>query len=392
MEATELIDRLSRGEDSRHQFKSDITNADALAAEIVAFSNTAGGRIFVGVNDDGSVRGLSAADVARLNQLVANAASQNVRPAVNPLTDNVPHPAGTVLVITVAEGISKPYMDKNGVIWVKNGADKRRATSREEIQRLFQQAGLVHADETPVKGQGVGDVDMPYFGAFFEQQFGEPLDQNQQPLPQLLANMNLMNQGQLNVAGALLFAKAPHYALPAFIVKAVALVGNEIEDERYIDSRDISGKLADVFQQTLGFISANTRALQGDQGINSVGRPEVPRIVWEELVANALIHRDYFISAPVRVLVFGDRVEIISPGHLPNNLTIENVKAGNSNMRNPILASFAAKLLPYRGLGSGLLRALRAWPEIELIDDRTGNLFKAIVARPKELPVEDPVG
>ena len=75
METTELIDILSRGEDSRHQFKADVTNADALAGEIVAFSNTAGGRIFIGVNDDGSVRGLSGADVARLNQLVANAAS-----------------------------------------------------------------------------------------------------------------------------------------------------------------------------------------------------------------------------------------------------------------------------------------------------------------------------
>ncbi|MFO7073677.1 ATP-binding protein, partial [Pseudomonas aeruginosa] len=67
-----------------------------------------------------------------------------------------------------------------------------------------------------------------------------------------------------------------------------------------------------------------------EQGFNSQGQSEIPRIVWEELVANALIHRDYFISAPVRVLVFADRVEIISPGHLPNNLTIENIKAGNS--------------------------------------------------------------
>lgn len=385
METTELIDLLSRGEDSRQQFKTDINNADALAAEIVAFSNTAGGRIFIGVNDDGSVRGLSGADVARLNMLIANVASQVVRPAVNPLTENVPHPAGTVLALSIAEGVNKPYMDKNGAIWVKNGSDKRRATSREELQRLFQQAGLVHADETPVAGLSAGDMDMPYFETFFEQQFGEPLAQHNQPLPQLLTNMNLMNQGQLNVAGGLLFAKSPQYSLPAFIVKAVAFVGTQIEDERYIDSRDIAGKLADVFQQTLGFIVANTRAAQGEQGFNSQGQPEIPRIVWEELVANALIHRDYFVSAPIRVLVFADRVEIISPGHLPNNLTIENIKAGNSNMRNPILASFAAKLLPYRGLGSGLLRSLRAWPQIELIDDRAGNLFKVIVARPSLL-------
>lgn len=385
METTELIDLLSRGEDSRQQFKTDMNNADALAAEIVAFSNTAGGRIFIGVSDDGSVRGLSGADVARLNVLIANVASQVVRPAVNPLTENVPHPAGTVLVLSIAEGVNKPYMDKNGAIWVKSGSDKRRATSREELQRLFQRAGLVHADETPVAGLSAGDVDLPYFETFFEQQFGEPLARHNRPLPQLLTNMNLMNQGQLNVAGGLLFAKSPHYALPAFIVKAVAFVGTQIEDERYIDSRDIAGKLADVFQQTLGFIVANTRAAQGEQGFNSQGQPEIPRIVWEELVANALIHRDYFVSAPIRVLVFADRVEIISPGHLPNNLTIENIKAGNSNMRNPILASFAAKLLPYRGLGSGLLRSLRAWPQIELIDDRAGNLFKAIVARPSVL-------
>lgn len=381
METTELIDLLSLGEDSRQQFKADMTNADSLAAEIVAFSNTSGGRIFIGVNDDGSVRGLSGADVARLNQLVANAASQNVRPAVNPLTENVPHPNGTVMVVSVPEGFSKPYMDKNGAIWVKSSSDKRRATSREELQRLFQRAGLVHADETPVAGLGAGDVDMPYFENFLAQQFGESLSQQNLPLPQLLGNMNLMNQGRLNVAGSLLFAKAPQYALPAFIVKAVAFVGTRIEDERYIDSRDIHGKLADVFQQTLGFIIANTRATQGEQGFNSQGQPEIPRVVWDELVVNALIHRDYFVSAPVRVLVFADRVEIISPGHLPNNLTIENIKAGNSNMRNPILASFAAKILPYRGLGSGLLRALRAWPQIELVDDRAGNLFKAIVAR-----------
>lgn len=242
----------------------------------------------------------------------------------------------------------------------------------------------MHADETPVAGLGAGDVDMPYFEAFFEQQFGESLAHHQPPLPQLLTNMNLMNQGRLNVAGSLLFAKTPQYALPAFIVKAVAFVGTAIEDERYLDSRDITGKLGDVFQQTLGFIMANTRAVQGGQGVNSQGQPEVPRIVWEELVANALIHRDYFLSAPVRVLVFADRVEIISPGHLPNHLTIENIKAGNSNIRNPILASFATKLLSYRGLGSGVLRAIMAYPAIDLVNDTTGNLFKAAVARPNK--------
>ena len=388
METTELIDILSRSEDSCQQFKVDVRNEHSLASEMVAFSNTDGGQIFLGVNDQGYVQDLSDGDIRRLNKLISNAASDGIRPALNVRTENVFHPSGMVLVVTVPNGINKPYMDKDGAIWVKNGADKRRATSREEIQRLFQQAGLLHADETPVRGLGAGDVDTPYFAAFSEEQFGEPFAGQNQPLPQLLANMKLMNQGHMNVAGSLLFAKAPQYALPTFIVKAVTFIGNKIEDERYIDSRDITGKLADVFQQTVGFIIANTRAVQSEQGFNTQGESEIPRIVWEELIANALIHRDYFISASVRVLVFVDRVEIINPGHLPNTLTIENIKAGNSNMRNPILASFAAKLLPYRGLGSGLLRALRAWPQIELIDDRAGNLFKAIVTRPDARPSE----
>ncbi len=175
METTELIEASSRGGDSRRQFKENFTNAKALAAEIVAFSNSGGGQIFIGVQNDGTVLGLSHADIDRLNQLVSNSASQNVRPPVNPLTENVPHPNGTVMVLSVAEGVSKPYMDNSGVIRVKNGSDKRRATSREEIQRLFQQAGLVHAYETPVTGLGASDVDLPYFEAFLKKQYGESL-------------------------------------------------------------------------------------------------------------------------------------------------------------------------------------------------------------------------
>ncbi len=109
-------------------------------------------------------------------------------------------------------------------------------------------------------------------------------------------------------------------------MKADAFPGKSITTESYIDSRDITGKLSDIFQQTVGFILSNTKQVQGEQGINSPGQPEIPKIVLEELVTNALVHRDYFIQAPVRVFVFSDRIEIISPGHLPNNLTVANIK------------------------------------------------------------------
>lgn len=381
METTELIEILSRLEDSKHQFKLNVHNGDSLAAELVAFSNSGGGRMFIGVSDQGEVVGLSQEDVARINQLISNASSQNVRPPINPVTENVRHSLGIVMVVTVFPGIAKPYMDKDGAIWVKSGSDKRRATSRGELQRMFQEAGLVHADETPVEGLGIADLDLPYFQEYYSKQYGGKLDEATASLSKVLENLNLTRGAFLNLAGALFFAKTPQYHLPSFVVKAVAFHGTGIEETAYLDSREISGKLSDICQQTVSFLMSNTRRIQGDQGFNSEGEPEVPRDVWEELVVNALVHRDYFVLAPVRVLIFSDRIEIISPGHLPNNLTVENIKAGNSNSRNPILTSYAAKLLPYRGLGSGILRSLKLYPSIEFVDDREGNLFKVIVSR-----------
>ncbi|EKO3687465.1 ATP-dependent DNA helicase RecG [Vibrio parahaemolyticus] len=382
METEELLAIIARDEDSRHQFKADVNNASSLGAEMVAFSNSAGGLILIGVkNEDGSRSGLTRDDIGRINQIVANAATNNVRPPINPVTENILLPDGLVIVVHIEQGISKPYMDTQGFVWVKNGSDKRRVTAREELQRMFQEAALIHADETPVSGTSVADVDQEFFDAFFEREYGERVEEQDVSRVQLLENMNLAKNGQLNICGALLFASRPQIRLPVFIVKAVAFPGVDIEDEHYIDSQDINGKLSDVFQKVLGFVLTNIRHVQNEQGFNSVGEPEIPRIVLEELIANALIHRDYFVSAPIKVLVFADRIEIVSPGHLPNNLTIENIKMGNSNVRNPILASFAPKVLPYRGLGSGIKRAIKAYPDIEFIDDRAGNAFKAIIKR-----------
>ena len=381
METEEVLAIIANGEDSRHQFKANVTRADSLAQEMSAFSNSKGGFLLVGVSDDGSITGLTDEHIRVINQLVANASTNNIRPAINPITQNFSLPAGKVLLITIEAGLNKPYMDTSGHIWVKNGSDKRRVTAREELQRMFQAASLIHADEIPVSGSSVSDIDQEYFDTFFEKEFGETLEDQGVSSAKILENMNLAKNGQLNISGALLFASKPQIRLPVFIVKAVAFPGVDIEDEHYIDSQDINGKLSDVFQKVLGFVLANIRHVQNEQGFNSVGEPEIPRIALQELIANALIHRDYFISAPVKVLVFVNRIEIVSPGHLPNNLTIENIKMGNSNVRNPILASFAPKVLPYRGLGSGIKRAIKAYPDIDFIDDRDGNTFTVIINR-----------
>ena len=372
---------LARGEDSRHQFKTDLNNADAMAAELIAFANTAGGQLYIGVADDGQVHGLATADVARLNQLLSNAASQNVRPPLNPVSANIQTRHGLVMVVDVAEGLNKPYVDTHGRIWVKSGADKRHVTAREEMQRLFQEAGLVHADEVPARPATIDDIDHAVFTEYFERRYRKTVETTGQSLSQLLRNLNLARDGIPNLAGLLLFGKAPHVFKPAFVIKAVAFPGTVLHDSRYLDSEDIEGTLSQQYRHGMAFIKRNLHHVQGNQGFNSPGQLEVPEEVFEELLVNALVHRDYFISAAIRLLIFADRIEIISPGHLPNHLDIEQIRFGLSNLRNPALASHAFHILPYRGLGSGIPRATEAWPDIELIDDRRGNQFKAIVRR-----------
>jgi ATP-dependent DNA helicase RecG len=386
MEAIELIELIRRGEDSQTQLKQNINNPESLAGDLVAFSNSKGGKIIIGVNDQGKVIGLTADDIRRINQLLSNTASQHVHPSINPTSENISTAAGLlVMVVTVPEGLSKPYSDNNGVFWVKSGADKRRVTSREEIQRLLQSADLVHADEVPVAGTTAADIDSDHFQQFFERQYAEPLEKALErdgiSLVQLLHNLGLARDNTLNLAGLLLFGRDPQQHRPAFVVKAVSFVGNDPAGTQYRDSEDVKGCLRDLHKKMMSFLTRNMRRIQGGKGINTEGDLEIPAMALEELVVNMLMHRDYFISAPWRIFMFDNRVELISPGSLPNNLTVENIRNRVSVFRNPLIASFGTKELPYRGIGTGIQRALAAIPTLKLDSDNDLNLFTATIPR-----------
>ena len=114
-----------------------MTNAVSLASEIVAFANSGGEKLFIGVADDGSIEALDANDVHRINQLIGNAAYNQIRPAINPVTENVPAANGIVIVVTIPDGIVKPYGDSSEAIWVKSGSDKRKVTAREKCSECF---------------------------------------------------------------------------------------------------------------------------------------------------------------------------------------------------------------------------------------------------------------
>ena len=355
-----LTTQIALGEDSTRQFKSDIRNAESLAAEMAAFANSNGGTILIGVADDGTAPGLTKEDVSRINQLISNTSSNLVRSALTVRTRNVALENGRlVIILTVPKGIDKPYFDKNGVIWLKSGSDKRRINSKEELKRLFQISDQFYADELPTKA-GIDKLDTLRFRDFLRDVYKQDFPDSPTELTQLLQNMNLATEnGMLNLAGVLMFTERPEWIKPQFVVKAIRYPGNKIHVSDYVDTEDFSGPLRKIFDDAMAFIMRNLHKIQAGRGVNAPGLPEIPESVFEELLVNALVHRDYLVNAPIRLFIFDNRIEIISPGHLPDNLTVENILTGNSNIRNPILVSYIAKgLLPYHGLGSGIKRSL----------------------------------
>jgi predicted HTH transcriptional regulator len=381
MDKEQLLTIISQGEDSRHQFKREFTNADALASELIAFANSEGGQLFIGVEDNGEIAGVSKEDVPRLNQLLSNTASQNVHPPINPISENVLTEKGLVMTVTVEKGLNKPYVDTQGRIWVKNGADKRSVTAREEMQRMFQSSGLIYADETPVPPATLDDLDLEEIARYFAKRYGRPLDTATLPMPQLIRNLNLARDDIPNLTGLMLFGKSPQTFKPAFTVKAVTFPGTAMADNNYLDREEIDGTLLEQYTRGMAFIKRNLHHVQSGRSFNSPSRLEIPEPVFEEFLVNSLVHRNFFLNAPIRLLIFSDRVEIISPGCLPNHLDTEQIRYGISNLRNSALASHAFHLLPYSGLGSGIPRAAAAWPDIELTNDKRGDQFKVVVRR-----------
>ncbi len=377
MDAIELLDMIKLGESSSVQFKERIDNAHSISQEMVAFSNTNGGIIIIGVNDKtGALNGLSFEEIRKTNQLLVNAACDNVKPAIIITTETILANSQSILIIKIKEGSSKPYKDKEGIIWIKNGPDKRRVFANEEMARLLQEGRYIYADEMPVPSTSLKDIDIALFKKFIENKLQQQVDADAFNPEQLLTNLNLLQSGELTVAGSLLFGKVPQIYRPLDSIQCVTTDALTLLSNNFIDSEPaFEGNIQELFTKAIAFLSRHIRKIQVEPSFNSLGVWEVPREVFEELIVNALLHRNYFTNSTVKIFVFPDRVEIISPGKLPNSLTVVNVANGVSIARNPVLRSFAQHILPYKGLGTGIRRALALYPDIELINDVLNDQF-----------------
>lgn len=382
MDALELLDIIQRGESSEVQFKVRITDAYKLGTEMVAFSNAKGGIIVIGVDDiTGDINGLSFQELQLTNQLLSNVASDNVKAPIYIFTETVTVEENNVIVAHIPEGTSKPHTDNKGIIWTKNGSDKRKVTSKEEIARLLQSSGNLYADETLINGSSINDFDKELFLDYFIKNWEDTPENLGISLTEALQNTYVIKDNSLTLGGLLFFGNNVQKFKPAFSIKAVTYFGNEIEGTEYRDSEDIKGTIPDMFDKGMAFLLRNLKKTQQGQNFNTQGKLEVSQVALEELLQNAIIHRDYFINAPIRLFIFDNRIEIISPGSLPNSLTVDNIKFGSSVIRNNLLTSFCSKIMNYRGIGSGIKRAMKEHPHIEFINDRERELFISILKR-----------
>lgn len=382
MNTKELLDIIGKGETSKVQFKANVTNEQSIAQEMVAFANTKGGTILIGVDDKTwEIIGLTDSDLRRLTNLMVNASSQHIKEPLFIETDTIDYEGKKVMIINVPEGIAKPYKDNDGIIFMKNGANKRKVTSNEEISRLLQSSGYLYAEDKIIGNSSIDDINFMKFSSFYEQKYKDSIEPDK--MEKYLQNLRLFVNNKITVAGALLFGNKVEMLLPSFFIVAVWFRGNEITDTEYRSSKNLTGTLDELYRKGFDFIVSKLDSLQAGQPFNSIGKLEIPEVVITELLVNALIHRDYFINDSIKIFVFDNRVEMISPGKLPNSLTEDHIRRGIRRTRNTIIASFAPDILQYRGAGSGILRALQEYPSIEFINDIDGEQFKVIITRPE---------
>jgi len=406
MTTQEILKLCGKGEQTPVQMKERVTDAYELGKEMVCYANErGGGMIIIGVNDKtGKVNALSRTEVQEQTGLLSKIATDQVHPAVSIKTENVDVPGGQLIAVTVLEGINKPYKDNKGIVWVKNGANKRRIVDNAEIAEMMSDSGTFRQDEALIPGATIADLDMNVIKTYLTRRFeasykSKDLTYEQiqdatadelvslaasgMTVERLLKNFGLIrSDGGITYAAMLLFGRHPWRWLPTATVKCVSFIGNSLGGTEFrdkMDDLDADGGILVQYEAMMAFLKRNLHNVQVDSDFNSLGQLEIPIGALSEICSNALLHRSYSWETPIRLFVFDNRVEIHSPGALPSGLEVEDVLSGTSLPRNKMLFTHGAFLLPYSGIGSGFLRARELDDKMEVVNDTQGSNQESVI-------------
>ena len=365
---TELLEIIANGENSGVEFKRDDLRPQDLATELVAFSNLEGGLALLGVEDDGTITGLTRQD---LEEWVISVCRDKIRPAIVPFFEVVRgvKDNNDVAIVRVTRGydVHALWHNTTNRYLMRVGTQSREA-SPEELARLFQQRGSIRAELRPVSGATLANLDRRRLRNYFGDIRGQdvPADDDEEAWQSLLIN----TEEGVTVGGMLLFGKTPNRFLPHAGLDAAAYPGTEPDydaQERTAlrgSMTPLLSKDGDIVEnglveQALNFVQRNTRVTVETQGGRRIERPVYPPDALREGIVNALIHRDYLLtSTDIELAVYSDRLEIVSPGRLPNGITPDRMRAGTRAARNQILKDMMRDYRYLEHMGMGIPRKI----------------------------------
>lgn len=355
MTEQELKQIFSLGESSFVEFKREDAHTDSLAKVIVAYSNFEGGDIWIGVEDDGTVSGISQ---PKLEEKIVQICRQNVSPPLIPAINIHTVDGKKVMQVRIEKGKSKPYKTQ-GKFFIRAGSLSIEPTN-EELMRLFQEGELLHFETKSVYGSSIQDLDRIKLDVYLREYRKIAFQEDE--LPQLLQNLRFVDEEyRLTVVGMLFFGKNPTRRLPQAGID-LALFDGEDKTADVLDRKTAIDDVPSNINAALNFVKYNSR-LQYYFPKGAAQRLEMPDydpFVVRELIANASQHRDWTIfGQQITVYMFSNRMEIFSPGKLPNTMSLKSALSGVSYSRNPIHTQLLRDFDFIEKTGRGLNRIMK---------------------------------
>ncbi|GJQ22876.1 hypothetical protein BIY37_10030 [Candidatus Brocadia sapporoensis] len=359
LQEQEILKLIAGGENSYIEFKEDTVDNKKLAKEMIALSNHRGGYLLLGVDDAGKISGIT---LDGNEERIANICSDSIKPVINPAYYEMSIEDKRIGVVEIDNGCNKPYYmedkaAKTNRYYMRYGSTTREVKNRDELQRLFQASQNIHYEIIPASYAKLEALDEYEIKEYLKNNRSgiELTEENKLSLFQSLELITFAdNQYRPTIAGLLLFGKdRVTKCLPQAEIMCVKVSGTHITDGKEnlkFFERDVFNN----FKDAVSFFYLYNKQSFVIEGMKRINFYDYPEKAFREILANAIIHRDYTIAGTgIAVWIYEDRIEIKSPGGLPNTITIEKMKVGVKYHRNPVLAQyfFDANMVERAGQG-----------------------------------------
>lgn len=295
MTAEEILKQIRLGEVTKVQFKERILDRYDIGCEMAAMSNGHGGMLVVGVKDKtGAINPLSYVEVQEATNMLSNIATENVAPSILIDIETVAVDGGSIVVAHIKEGTNKPYHDSKGIVWVKNGADKRRVTDNAILAEMLTECGSFAPDEAVVRDATLADLNANTIKLFLSNRFAKALERKGligdalheasldavcsaiaqgHDADKLLRNLRFIRpDGKMTVAAMLLFGKYTQRWLPVMTAKCICFVGNSVGGTVFrdkVNDSDMEGNLLHQFETIMNFFTRNLHNIQVGEEFNN---------------------------------------------------------------------------------------------------------------------------